>query len=243
MKKYLVLAVLMLAGAIPAKATWAEVQHVNKSTCVSSQSFCTITVSATGAGNVGVLVGMMKQVGSAFNYPTSATGAGTWVLPTINNPTGGCTSGGGGTNPNIGCAYNLNLTAGVTSFTLQFRSDPNVTWRIDFLEFSSGNPKLFDVANWGLSNSASPGLGVPLAISGTSDVIVQAMVEATGTPSACSSPFNTNGIFDSLGAVCYAINSTQMTPPTYTGGSGQAASCGIAISEVVTQKGIPIGPY
>lgn len=221
MRKLLIAAILCLLWAAPARATWTEVQHTNNSSCGSPS--CTITFSATTAGNVGVIIDF-------GNSDVHAVGGGTWTVPP------GCALSG---TRIASCAYILSLPGGLTSTVVLGTAGANA--RVDFLEFSSSNPHLFDAVTSGLSNT-SPPVAPSINITGANDLIVYGTVGSVASPSACASPYNVNGIFDTKGAVCYAINTGSKFAPVYTAGSGISTSCGIAFMEV-TSAGMPPGIY
>jgi hypothetical protein len=60
-----------------ARASWSLVQHVSNTSCPRNNAVCTVTVGATGSGNVLIAVVLDTILDPSIS---SISGAGTWNL-------------------------------------------------------------------------------------------------------------------------------------------------------------------
>jgi hypothetical protein len=207
--------------------TWTLVQHpINATSCNSTS--CSITVSSTGSGHLGV-IWIISQNGTGSSI-SSVSGGGTWVVPSPG--TSACS------NNTIGaslCAYNLSLSSGVTSISITtngFMFDSV----IEFLEYSwtGGGSATLDTqsstAGTGVFNTSWPGQS--LTLSGSSDVIVQGISLSDGPCSSITSPYTNPADFTASSAgtgwlgIGGSINTSSGSAPTWSCSSTELESTG-----------------
>jgi hypothetical protein len=225
-------ALLLLAIVLSpsrAHATWGFVQHKENAPCSSSSSTCAVTVTSTGSGHVGVILGIAGSNSTTATI-SSVSGGGTWTVP----PSSGCSLGNSAPGGMVSCAYTLSTAASATSITVTWgTSSPGSYVSVDFYEFSftASSVALDKVGTQAVTTAAANLPGVTLTLTGTNDVIVQAG-QFSASATACASPYNTNSAFPNGNAACYAINQSSGTAVTYTNTSSSAVFNAIAIKEV-----------
>lgn len=229
--KRLILLALLLCCSVPSWATWTRVRHVTKS-CGTASS-CAIAITATAAGNLGVIV-----VGMASSTVTisSASGGGTWTHPGTCHATG--------SSQGIDFIYNLSLTAGVTSVTVNLSG--STTFDAFYYEYSgTSSPFIFDVC--GLANSQATTTtpkGGQITTTGANDVAIAMFVSAgTATAGAAVSPSPwTTPILDAISAdgigATDALNfAATTTQPTFASSSAVACGASASFKETVAAGG------
>jgi hypothetical protein len=234
----LAIAVGIFAPWHVARASWTLVQHVSNTSCPRNNASCTVTVGATGSGNVLVATVFFDSLAGA--PISSVSGAGTWNLC----PTSSCFNGQVAVA--VDAAYNLSSTNGITSITVTLGASGCTAggchWTTEILEYSlsAGNTASFDTANnLGSTCSGTSCPGVGLTLSGTNDVIVQYFGEAVAAVTAISNPYTSPADFiNNFGGVAGAINTSSGAAPTWTVASNTSGSAGaIAISEITPGSG------
>lgn len=213
---------MLLASALTADATLTYVQSPQTSSCSTSSATCAITVTSTGGGDVGV---MLVDYGASTSKTISSMscGANAWTR----NPTGtgqflSAASGG------AALAYNLNLSAGVTSCSVTMSGIPAFGWDLQFWEYRHAGAVSLDSANGKtISTAQTNPTGIAFTLTGTNDVIVQQMV-FTASPSAINLSY---GHLNTSQAGADLENTTTGTAPTWTAASGTGIANAIAIKE------------
>jgi Legume lectin domain/Chitobiase/beta-hexosaminidase C-terminal domain/Fn3 associated len=222
MRNHLLILIALLGVPLAAHATITEVQHpVTSSTQCgtfggTTTTTCTLPVTATGTGHFGIVTVAVLSKGGSPTHVTSITDnkGGTWLQPS------GCyfsdTSDRVGT---IACAYNLTLAAGVTAITANWDILTNEGARLDFREYSySGASVALD--NTGQLLNVSTGIVNPIVwakpsgLTGTNDVIVQAIGSGSGTQAGVTTYGNLNAT--SFYGSADLLNTTSTTAPTST---------------------------
>ncbi len=204
MRRLLTLAILLLP--LSARATFTLVQNPTN-TCGGST--CAITVSATGANDLGVLIAI-DDTGTPGNFISSVSG---FTVPTSCQASGDSGS--------VSCAYDLSLPSGTTGFTLTMAASG--TYFIQFWEYSSTHTFVYDTGGTVIDNLGviEPWPGVALTLSGTNDVIIQTLSNYNSETMTISSPY---GNLSGSGYVWAADseNTNSGTAPTWTTGGGSA---------------------
>ena len=171
------------SGGGSATITLVQKTITPSGTCSSTSNTCTIAVSSTGAGHAGVILAE-NATGSSVTI-SSISG---WTIPS------GCHAFSSAVG-SINCAYNLSLAGGVTSFTVTWSSSTPGFSRISFYEYSTtGTGIVLDAGATPISSStnstSTTPAGVTLAISGTSDVIVQAIATSGAVVNSVATPYS-----------------------------------------------------
>lgn len=206
--KTIVLPKTTMIGGGSASGTFTLVQHVLGAACTGGTNTCSITVSATTSGNIGILDA--SDFNGASLTISSVSGGGTWTSPA------GCVINTTGLGTTM-CSYNLNLTGGATTITVTWSS--TFTSNLDQLRYYeyhySGSSVSFDNAGT-VSNAASnTPSGVTPSLSGTKDVIVQGITAAAGVISAQT--VYGNGLYTTIfGGTADLENTTSTSPPVWT---------------------------
>lgn len=225
MKKLLLVFGLFLF-TVPSWATWTLVHSASNATCPGSGTSCAITVSSTGAGHVIVLWFYMPTAGAGTNSIASVSCGGTYTVDTGSLIT---VSALGGSQQ---MAYTLSSTSGVTTCTINTTAAMNSGGVAAMSEYSfTAGSVAFDISgNRNQAITTNPA-GVTLTLSGTNDVIVQA-VTPDASCSAIAAPFTNPDIFPGGWGYAGAINQSSGTGPTWTCGSGADMLSAVAIKEV-----------
>ena len=243
MKKYFLTIMALLCAPLAAHATITEVQHpfTSATQCGTfggtTTTSCTLAVAATGSGHFGIVtIAILSQVVTPTHI-TSVTDnkGGVWVLvPACYYSSVGDVAG------TIGCAYNLNLAAGVTSVTVNWDLLTNEGARFDFREYSyTGTSVSFDNAGQlvrltGVTNPFP--WATPSGLTGTNDVIVQAVSTGAGTQESITTYGNLNAT--SFYGSADLLNTTSTTAPTsVTTDISQYVASWIAIKESQSGQG------
>lgn len=177
-----------------------------------------LTVSATGAGNVGVIM-LLNAQASGHNI-ASVSGGGTWVIPAAS----ACELGNNNEG-DVSCAYILSLTGGVTSITVTMNAASTLT-DVTYWEYSvSPGPALLDTTGTVRNTSASTSQTCnTLTLTGTKDIIVSGIVNSAGNVSSVASPYG-NLLATSFKGASDNENTAVGTGPTYTLASSGTAIC------------------
>jgi hypothetical protein len=187
----------VLLCAVPADATWAQLQHTCNTTCPSGTA-CNITVTSTGSSHLGV-VDIINDLGLADTQITSVSGGGTYTHCTTCHATTG--------NNSTDTSYTTATTSGTTTITVNLTvSLANPNWTACYHELSStlgtialnsgGTPAC------AATQAAAPPTGCALTLSANNSVIITAFVSSTTTITGVSAPFgnslqpNNNGSAD-----------------------------------------------
>jgi hypothetical protein len=186
-----------------------------------SGASCTITIQPTNTNDVLVLVTYTPSNVTI----SSISGCGTWVTGTNSNFSA-YNSVSGAEN----AAYLPAATAACGSVTVTMSSAPSGTWDIvtDGFQVSPTSPiaaiDQLAATNTNSSSCTSTCTGSSFSgLTGTSDLIVQAVNDGSGASSP-SSPYS----WDSVQAFAYVLNSTATTAPTWTQTSGGFQTLGFA---------------
>ena len=210
--------------------TIVRVQQVVPETGACSGNTCTVTVSPTTAGNLGVILFVGGSGG--VSGIQSVSGGGTW---TANNA---CLSSGGAPSQISDIAYNLNLTSGATTITVTARN--LYAYYVVYAEYSGGTWSLDGVCQT-LNNQASTAnpKSPSITTTGSKDLLVTVVDtagmhygSATVTGTGWASPFTMympGPAFDnSQAAGDDALNvgpgTYQATFTTFSGGSTFSSS-------------------
>src|ERR1700734_1053964 len=229
MKQHLLILLTLLCFPLAAHATITEVQHplTTPTQCSTTVVTCTLTVAATRAGHFGIVTVAVLSVPTMTVTSVTDNKGGTWIVV----PACAASQGVYGT---IGCAYNLNLAAGVTSVTGNWNVVAPEGSRLDFREYSyTGVSVSFD--NAGVlshpTGGENPVVGAtPSGLTGTNDVIVQAITSGAGTASSVTTYGNLNST--SFYYTADLLNSVSTTAPQFTiSFPAVFAAAWIAISE------------
>jgi hypothetical protein len=212
-------------GTAVAGGSWSLIQKTGFNACSAGTS-CVVTVSSTGAGHLGVIMG---HTNTGTVTITSVTGGGTWLEPA------GCHINGGGSIGAESCAYTLSTTASVTSYTVNL-SASSVSSFI-FYEYSwSGSSFALDTGASGGLGTVSDGTsgtslaGVGLTLACTKCIIVQGLSTSGGNVTGVSTPYS-NFQGTSFAGQADLENSNSGTAPTFTNSNSQtAAGAAIAIA-------------
>jgi len=191
----------------PPHHTWAAVQRAENTACTTNP--CTITVSSTGSGHLGIVV--------IFDYThhtviSSVSGGGTWV-----HPTGSSSCNEYANSSDVDCAYTLSTTSGATSITLSFGTTPGPYAAAEYGEWSyTASPASFDAAGVATTSSnTNPQTAVALTLTGSNDLIVQ-FLSGTWAATAISSPYTSQANFTNGYGFAGAINTTSGSAPSWT---------------------------
>jgi trimeric autotransporter adhesin len=222
MKKLIALLFLLLGATGPAWATFTRVQHVVNTGCAAGTS-CTLSVSATGAGNI--LMVAIATPGIAKTISSVSAGG------TFSHCSGSNGSDANGASSDI--RYTLNSSSGVTSITVTLSSSVVAPWTVALEEYSFTGTVSVDTCG-SIDNSINTARGgvVLTALTGTNDLLMQAIATgATIQVSAINGAYSSATDFGRHG-FAVAANSVVGTAPiwTFTGNSRSAGS-GLAIKE------------
>lgn len=223
MKRAFQLSVLALFLSCPAWATWTVVQHKISTACSTVGTTCAVTVTSTGSGHV-IVIGM--GVLDNTDQIVSVSGGGTYTHPATCHAVDLLVKG-------TDCAYTLSSTSGTTSITVTRTAASGNNWTVAATELSFTNgPVSVDTGSPGTrdqTTTVTNPAGVTLTLAGSNDAIYQII---TGTsPTAISSPYNTNSDFLSGEGFATAINTVSGTAPTWTQSSSRACLSAIAFTE------------
>lgn len=205
--------------------TWSEVQIATNTACTGTT--CSITVSSTGAGHVGIVAYMGVHAGGA-NPLTSVTGpSGTW--------SDGSCAVSENNNRFTSCFVNLSLGAGATTVTCHF-GGANTSGMCVYLEaaYTGVTPTLenngasavitaSNYAIWNVGGTFTP----------TSNAILVGFTATSSNVTACASPFTTNCQMSGGFAFGYALNQTTGPTANWTVASGSGMSGHLDIYEVI----------
>jgi hypothetical protein len=221
--KYIFLLIVLLIPS-HAWATFSVVQSVFNNSCGAVTS-CSITVSAIGAGHLGVV---LIHNGNTSTL-SSVTAAGETFSLLVAGGTS-CHFQGGGNTTDMGCAYTLKTVGGAITVTCNWSGTTGASntscgfYEIAYTTNCGAEPSIFlesNVTN-GQDTSASTNLlGVdftasyPKFINGSNDIIFQLTNVSTGTVSSINTSFvldnNTGQVADA-----HRLNTFDMTVPTWT---------------------------
>jgi hypothetical protein len=214
---------------------FGAVQNAHTYNCTSSP--CAVTVTATTAGNTGIMCSAASYTGTsgtgaAITMGTPSAG-GTWVhsaASMVNDMGGGTVANA--TAYAADCYYTLSLTGGTTSISVPWVFSGytgTVGEAIDawFVEVKpSYTPVYFDTAGVGYSttSTATP-IGPAGLLNGTSDYVTQVLYPAFSSgnpPTAISSPY-TSLLVNATSQAAFAVglNETSYQQPTWTMGSAR----------------------
>lgn len=218
------LLIILCLLSSPCWATWTFVQTATTATCTSTSNTCAVSGLATlGAGHV-VIVIMDITLSATISSVSDGAGS-TWNLC----PTSECHNGTLSAKQ-IDMAYTINELGATATITVTRSNSTSATWRVRAYEFAPTGSVSYDKGGNSASSSATTAPpGVALTLSGSNDVIVQAIFG--GTVTAIDGAYNGNGTFSTNFAWAYALNTTTGTAPTWTQASTTAAVAAIAIKE------------
>jgi hypothetical protein len=208
-------------GVASGGGTFTLVQHVLGAACTGGTNACSITVSATGTGHVGIL--NATDVNGASLTILSVSGGGTWTAPA------GCVLNSASVGTTM-CAYNTNLSSGATTITVTWSStSTSANDKLAYYEYSySGSSVSFDNAGTVSRTATLTPTGVTPSLTGSNDVIVQGIAMANGVVS--SQTVYGNGLYaTNFQGTADLENTTSTTPPVWTSGTS-AVSLGFYIA-------------
>ena len=240
-------------GGSGAPATITEIQHpfTSATQCggfrTTTTTTCTLPVTATGEGHFGIVtIAVLSQSTTPTHITSIADNmGGVWIQPSTTSGSGCYFTSVGDTVGTIACAYNLTLAAGVTSITVDWDLLTNEGARLDFREYSfTGGSVEFDNAGQLVCQTfggvtcpvtANPiPWASPTGLTGSNDVIVQAIGSGAGSQESVSAPYgnlNTTSFYGSADL----LNSTSTTAPTsISSDPSQYVIAWIAIKEIPT---------
>jgi hypothetical protein len=203
--------------------SWSFVQSAGGGSCTSGSTTCTFALNPTTANSV--LAAYFYSSTSLTISSVALTGCGTtgtWI-----GGSGSSYQVFGTPSPgNMAWAYNITNGGGCTGATVTLSGTPGA-WEAGTLEFtrSSGAPTLDALAttNTNTSSCTSCTGSSFTSFTGTRDLLIQFVNDGSGTGSP-SAPY----IWDPDSVLAYALNSTQLTAPTWTQSSGGFQSLGAA---------------
>ena len=197
-----------------AGGTFAKTHIVSSSGCATNTNTCAITVAATVAGRIGVIMAGLPNGNGSIS---SISGAGTWASPA------GCDAYWSAHGQSVACAYNLSETSGATTITVTWStSSPGLSVGFTYFEYSySGASVSYDTSgNRAETVSGNPRNGVTLTLSGTNDVIVQSQIWISA--SSVGSPYgNFTAFAGSTGDAADNENTASGTAPSWTYSANQ----------------------
>ena len=219
--KYFLLLISLLFFALPARATWALVQHPSTTGC--NGTTCAVTVTSTGAGHLLVFAAL---IGNTTSTLSSVSGDGTWTVCGAS-----CRSVSSVTTTEMG--YILSATGGATTITGTLSATS--PWSAAVLEYSytSGPISVDAQGHREQTTGTTSCAGVTLTLTGTNDVIVQ-IANPSGSISAVTSPYTSPADFPGGNGVAGSINTTSGTAPTWTQTSSTDALSAIAFKETAS---------
>jgi hypothetical protein len=221
-----------------ARASWALVQNVSNTSCPRNGNACTVTIGATGSGNV--LIVATWNVSA--NNVLSVNGAGAWTECSHCEQ-----SSFSGTNEDV--LYILSSTSGATSITMNL-VNPGCTaggchWTTEVLEYSNaGGSASLDNSDGFVDGSCTTCAGRALTLTGTNDLIVQSVI-SNNTITAITSPYTNPADFPNNstvgGGIAGSINTTDGSAPNWTQSSSDIVGViALAFSEnshaILTQR-------
>lgn len=161
--------------------TFTLIQHNAAYDSNGTTTYTFTPTSAIGTGHLAVLI--VTNSSNQNRYLTAVSGGGTWVIPTAATPNGCQASTASGSS--ISCAYNLN-TSSTSSLALTFSTASNYGVQIVEYSFTLGSTSLDNIGSAVDSSSSTTLNGVAPSLTGTKDVIIQAIVGSatSGGPSS-----------------------------------------------------------
>lgn len=200
-----------------AGGTWTVVQKVFVNGCANALTCTTGVITATTAGNAGVI---LATVGVATHFISSVTG-GIGTVPA------GCQASDASAGIAGSCAYG-SLTGGSVAIVVTWdTATPGAAAAGTGFEFLELN---WSGASWAIDAGASAGLGAAdissavnnpagpnLTLAGTSDAIFQLWGSGSGHATAIGSSYtlDSNGAQDFM-SFGHILNSSSGTGPTWT---------------------------
>jgi len=210
-----------------AAVTWTVVQHPHNFTCTASGSgnhACTVTASATTAGNLLIMASSVFNNTAVSPTFVSASGDGTWTH---------CPASAGasnsGSSDTTDCAYLLSATGGATSFTFTwtFTSGTSIDIDVELYEVHrSTGTATYDTGNANGNTACSSCTGPTGTIAGHDFVAAWGAFNDTvnstpGTPYTNPDDHedaNVGGSFEG------ALNQSSYTQPVYVLASSTRAA-------------------
>lgn len=171
--------------------SWTLTQHPSKLNC--STAACSVTVTATTAGNLLLLLGAHFQNNGTAAVFSSASGDGTWTH--CPSQAGTSTSG---QSQQVDCAYILSATGGATTLTFTWGAGgATISSDVVLLELhrSTGTATYETCAGGGAtactttSTTCSPCTGPTPTVTGNADVCAQ-WISTQNQATAVNSPWN-----------------------------------------------------
>ena len=208
-----------------------ETQNVSAGGTCASTSPCTLTVTSTCSGCIGVL---WESNNSSTNFISTVTGAGSWSVPA------GCQSGNNTLVEAESCAYNLSESAGTTSIVITMASGPSQN-AIVYYEFniSSGTPSLDTSGTAARTSFSTTQAGPTLTLSGTNDLIVQENVSGTGNATAITAPYGYLNSDEAKMGTAAATNTASGTAPNWTMPGSDSTLVGALAIQITPAGGTP----
>jgi hypothetical protein len=208
--------------------TWNVVQHPSNYTCTATGSgnhSCTVTASATTAGNLLILASSVYNNTAVSPTFVSASGDGTWTHCPI--CAGASNSGSSDTTD---AAYILSATGGATSFTFTWAFTSGTSDDIDVELYEvhrSTGTAIYDTSNANGNTACSSCSGPSVTLTGTDFVAVWGAFNDTITMPG--SPYTNPSDSENAnvgGGFAGALNQTSYSTPVF----GMASSTRAAIS-------------
>lgn len=208
------LAPILFLLTSPAWATWTLVQHTSNVACTGGS--CTVTVSSTGAGHLGVI-----NTATTNNVTISSISGFTLCGVNCQNFDGAGSAGA------IDAAYDLVLAGGLTSIPVTF-SNTVGGGIVEFTEWAyTAGPISFDTSADVLrSVAASPQTGPAFTLSGTHDLVIQ-FCNSSANLTAVSSPYNNSPSPDLGTCTAWNFNTALNTAANWTGVSNYHGAFGV----------------
>lgn len=211
------------AGIFTPTAAQLSMVSFTNPTGVSCSPSCSLSVPSTGSGHL-----LYVEAGDlSSNRISSISGGGTWAIPSGANTCQITLSG----SDALSCAYALSSTAGATSLHVTMTGTCNCSFTIWEVATTTGVFALD--AQGSTTNSASfyPH-GQTLTLSGSNDVIFQAIFVPGGTSGDTLYPYtsqNSINFFNTNAAVVARLNTNDGTAPIFVDQQNNAtAVSGIA---------------
>ena len=235
LKSFSIKAIILLFLCCTAQARIAQVQQITGSSACSSSTTttCAVTVAATGSGHILIAVFDLQSAGSSVS---AVSGGGSW----IHAPN--CAAGAGSLG--VDCWYVLNSTPGAKAITATVTSGS--ARGVEFYEFSigAGCSAAYDSSNSSGDNTAASNQpGVPMALTGLNDVVVQGIYAG-----AMMSSINGGYLLSAGGGTtnrdtALLLNTVSSTAPVWAITSSQVAAVNaIAISESCPVTSVTVSP-
>lgn len=206
----------------PAASTWTFVQvQSGRSAFLTnyncSGAACTLNITTTGSGHAAFLFSYDGDSNTLSSVSGGCSGSWTVRQNQQNNQIG-----------NIGMATCESTSAGATTITVTYSATPNSSLaEAYFYELAwSGSTIAHDTSGKANTTTGSTSIvGPTLTLTGSSDAIVQCIGAENDTPSAASSPYNTNflntttdggAVATAFVACSYVLNSSSGSAVTWT---------------------------